>query len=83
MSVFVPFKAYRPTKENAKAVACKPYDVLNSAEAKIEAVGNAYSFLHITKSEIGLPEYTDVHSQEVYQLALENLNAFIQRDVLF
>ena len=83
MAKISPFEALRPQPQLAKQVASKPYDVLNSAEAKIEAVGNAYSFLHITKSEIGLPENTDVHSQEVYQLALENLNAFIQRDVLF
>ena len=83
MAKISPFEALRPQPQLAKQVASKPYDVLNSAEAKIEAVGNAYSFLHITKSEIGLAENIDVHSQEVYQLALENLNAFIQRDVLF
>jgi len=78
-----PFEALRPQPQLAKQVASKPYDVLNSAEAKLEAVGNAYSFLHITKSEIDLPESTDIHSQQVYDLALENLNAFVQRDVLF
>ena len=78
-----PFEALRPQPQLAKQVASKPYDVLNSAEAKVEAVGNAYSFLHITKSEIDLPETTDIHSQQVYDLALENLNAFVQRDVLF
>ena len=78
-----PFEALRPQPQLAKQVASKPYDVLNSAEAKLEAVGNAYSFLHITKSEIDLPETTDIHSQQVYDLALENLNAFVQRDVLF
>jgi uncharacterized protein (DUF1015 family) len=83
MAKISPFEAVRPQPQLAKQVASKPYDVLNSAEAKIEAVGNAYSFLHITKSEIGLPESTDIHSAAVYELALNNLNAFIQRDVLF
>ena len=83
MAKISPFNAVRPQPQLAKQVASKPYDVLNSAEAKLEAVGNAYSFLHITKSEIGLPEAIDIHSAEVYELALNNLNAFMQRDVLF
>ena len=83
MAKIRPFEALRPQPQLAKQVASKPYDVLNSAEAKVEAVGNAYSFLHITKSEIDLPESVDIHSQQVYDLALENLNAFVQRDVLF
>ena len=83
MANIKPFEALRPQPQLAKQVASKPYDVLNSAEAKQEAVGNAYSFLHITKSEIDLPESTDIHRQQVYDLALENLNAFVQRDVLF
>jgi uncharacterized protein (DUF1015 family) len=83
MAKISPFEALRPQAQLAKQVASKPYDVLNSAEAKQEAVGNAFSFLHITKSEIDLPESTDIHSQVVYDLALENLNAFIQREVLF
>jgi len=83
MSVIKPFKALRPQAQLAKQVASRPYDVLNSAEAKKEAQGNHYSFLHITKSEIDLPESTDIHSQEVYDKAKENLQAFIKRDVLF
>jgi uncharacterized protein (DUF1015 family) len=57
--------------------------VLNSAEAKVEARGNPHSFLHITKSEIDLPEKTDIHSADVYERAKQNLHAFIQRGVLF
>ena len=83
MAKIRPFEALRPQPQLAKQVASKPYDVLNSAEAKTEAVGNAYSFLHITKSEIDLPESVDIHAKQVYDLALENLNAFVQRDVLF
>ena len=78
-----PFKALRPAAEHAKQVASRPYDVLNSKEAKTEAEGNNVSFLHITKSEIDLPESTDSHSQEVYNKAKENLDAFISRKILF
>lgn len=83
MITITPFKALRPEAQFAKLVASKPYDVLNSKEAKIEAQGNPYSFLHITKSEIDLPENTDPYSQKVYDKAKENLDAFISRNVLF
>lgn len=83
MATIKPFKALRPQAQFAKQVASKPYDVLTSTEAKIETQGNPNSFLHITKSEIDLPENTDVHSDKVYEKAKENLNAFIKREVLF
>ena len=83
MASIVPFKALRPQAQFAKQVASRPYDVLNSSEAKIEARGNPSSFLHITKSEIDLPENTDIHSGEVYEKAKENLRAFIQRNIVF
>ncbi|HMJ45772.1 MAG TPA: DUF1015 domain-containing protein, partial [Ferruginibacter sp.] len=83
MITITPFKALRPEPQFAKDVASRPYDVLSSSEAKIEAQGNPKSFLHITKSEIGLPEKTDVHSQQVYDKAKENLEAFISRNILF
>ncbi|MCX6209001.1 MAG: DUF1015 family protein [Bacteroidetes bacterium] len=83
MSNIKPFKALRPQAQFAKQVASRPYDVLNSAEAKIEVQGNPYSFLHITKSEVSLPDNIDIHTQQVYDKAKENLDAFISRDVLF
>lgn len=83
MVTIVPFKALRPEPQLAKQVASRPYDVLNSKEAKVEAQGNPNSFLHITKSEIGLPDNIDTHSQEVYDKAKENLAAFISRNILF
>jgi uncharacterized protein (DUF1015 family) len=83
MAVISPFKALRPAAELASKVASKPYDVLNSKEAKTEAQGNPYSFLHVTKSEIDLPETIDIHSKAVYEKAKQNLDAFIQRNVLF
>ncbi len=83
MITIAPFSALRPEAQHAKAVASPPYDVLNAKEAKTLAQGNPNSFLHITKSEIDLPEGTDSHSQLVYDTAKENLTAFISRNVLF
>jgi uncharacterized protein (DUF1015 family) len=83
MAKISPIKALRPAAELAPKVASKPYDVLNSREAKTEAQGNSYSFLHVTKSEIDLPEHVGIHSQEVYDKARQNLQAFVQRNVLF
>lgn len=83
MANISPFKALRPRPELARQVASRPYDVLNSKEAREEAVGNPYSFLHITKSEIDLPDDMDIHSAPVYEKAKENIAAFIQRSVLF
>jgi uncharacterized protein (DUF1015 family) len=83
MASIQPFKALRPQPQLAKQVASRPYDVLSSAEAKLEAQGNHSSFLHITKSEIDLPESVDVHDASVYEQAKENLAAFIQRDIVF
>lgn len=83
MAIVNPFKALRPQPQFAQKVASRPYDVLNSLEAKIEARGNPHSFLHITKAEIDMPDKTDVHSPDVYERARQNLSAFIQRGVLF
>ena len=82
MAKISPFRALRPAVPLARQVASRPYDVLNSREAKEEAAGNPDSFLHITKSEIDLPVETDTHSQQVYDKAAENLQAFIQKGVL-
>lgn len=83
MAVIAPFKALRPQAQFARQVASKPYDVLSSREAKVEAQGNPSSFLHVTKSEIDLPDGTDAHAAEVYVKAKENLYAFLQREIVF
>ena len=83
MAIIKPFKALKPKKELAEKVASRPYDVLNSQEAKKEAAGNNYSFLRITKSEIDLPDGIDTHSQQVYDMAKANLELFIQNGTLF
>jgi uncharacterized protein (DUF1015 family) len=80
MAIIKPFNALRPKTEIAAQVASKPYDVLNSDEAREDAKDNSFSFLHITKSEIDLPAGTDLHSQEVYNKAKENLLRFINKD---
>src|SRR5439155_11739157 len=83
MAIIKPFGALRPKPELVKQVAARPYDVLNSEEARAEAKGNPYSFLHITKSEIDLPTETDIHSALVYDKAKANLQGFIHDSILF
>ena len=81
MSIFRPFKGVRPQPENAKAVASRPYDVLNSEEAREEAAGNPHSFLHVVKPEIDLPVDTDLYSEPVYQKAVENFQNMVESGV--
>lgn len=73
MSVIKPFRAVRPKKEYASAVAALPYDVMNSEEAKKMAEGKPYSFLHVDKAEIDLPDNTYIYDEKVYLKAKENL----------
>ncbi len=72
-----PFKGIRPPKEYAAEVASRPYDVLNSAEAKHEATER--SLLHIIKPEIDFEPIADEHSQEVYAKAVKNFRAWRER----
>jgi uncharacterized protein (DUF1015 family) len=83
MAIIKPFKALRPQPEKAREVAARPYDVLNTEEARVEAENNPHSFLHITKSEIDFPPGVDVHSTAVYQKARLNLDQFISEGILF
>ena len=76
MAILKPFKGLRPPKEIAKDLASRPYDVLDSNEARVEAKGNNYSLLHIIKPEIDLPAEMDVHDQPVYDKAKENFDLF-------
>lgn len=82
MAHISPFKALRPKQELASSVASKPYDVLNSDEARTEVKGNPHSFLHITKSEIDLPKDVHHYSMLVYDRAKENLNNMISSGTL-
>ena len=71
------FKGFRPGKEKVNEVASRPYDVLNSAEAREEVKENPWSFLHVVKPEVDLPEGTDLHSDLVYNKGRDNLQKLI------
>jgi uncharacterized protein (DUF1015 family) len=79
MAVLKAFKGLRPPKNLAKKIASRPYDVLNSEEARIEAGENQYSLLHIIKPEIDLDPDVDVHAKPVYEKARENFLKFQEK----
>ncbi len=76
MAVIKPFKGIRPPKALVEEVASRPYDVLNSAEARAEAGDNEKSLYHIIKPEINFPEGTDEHDPCVYESAAEHFQMF-------
>jgi uncharacterized protein (DUF1015 family) len=76
MAVIKPFKGIRPPKDLVEKVASRPYDVLNSEEARAEAEGNPMSLYHIIKPEIDFVPGTDEHEEKVYAKALENFTKF-------
>ena len=82
MATFKSFKALRPKPEFAKDIASRPYDVLNAAEAKDEAMGNNLSFLRVIKPEIELPAEIDPYDQKVYDKGLENLKKLSSKGYL-
>ncbi len=82
MSLIKPFAGLRPPSDRANDVIAPPYDVLNSEEARERAQGRPWSFLHISKAEIDLPEGTDPYDASVYQKAADNLEKMIAEGVL-
>ncbi len=82
MSLISPFAALRPAPGRAEDVVAPPYDVLNSEEARARAAGKPYSFLHISKPEIDLPEGIDPYDPAVYAKAAENLKRMMEEGVL-
>ncbi len=76
MAVIKPFKGIRPPQELVEQVASRPYDVLNSEEARAEAAGNEKSLYRIIKPEIDFPVGTDEHDECVYAKAAENFGMF-------
>ncbi len=78
MAKVKPFKGVRPPRELVTEVASRPYDVLNSEEARQEAEGNPKSLYHIIKPEINFEPGTDEHYPKVYDSAVANFNAFQQ-----
>ena len=77
MATVKAFRAIRPIPEKAAQVAALPYDVMNSAEARQMVQGNPYSFLHVDKAEVDLPEGTYLYDEKVYLKARENLDALV------
>ena len=82
MAIFKPFQGYRPPQEIVKDLASRPYDVLNSEEARQEAGDNPYCFLRVVKPEVELHKDTDLYSQEVYDKARSNFQKFIEKGYL-
>lgn len=81
MAVFQPFRAIRPKPAFASDVAALPYDVMNSAEARLAVQGKPHSFLHVDKAEVDLPESVDPYDRAVYEKARENLDALVSDGV--
>lgn len=82
MSLIRPFAGLRPVAGRGADVVAPPYDVLNSAEARARAAGKPWSFLHISKPEIDLPEGIDPYDPAVYAKAKENLDRMLAEGVL-
>ncbi len=81
MAVLKPFKAIRPKSEYASLVGALPYDVMNSEEAREMVKDKPYSFLHVDKAEVDLPQGIDIYSAEVYEKAKENLEALSEKGI--
>lgn len=79
MAIIKPFKGVRPPKQYVKEVASRPYDVLNSEEARAEAQGNEKSLYRIIKPEIDFPPGKDEHDEDVYLKAVENFHLFQEK----
>ena len=77
MATIRPFKAIRPADDLADKIAALPYDVMNTEEAREMVKDNPYSFLHIDRAEIDLPEGIDPYAPEVYEKARDTLNNMI------
>ncbi len=82
MSVFVPFRALRPVSEFAEQVASKPYDVLNTEEARQESKDNPHSYYHVIKPEIDFPADHDPFDPAVYAQGRKNLMDLISGGIL-
>lgn len=82
MALIKPFRALRPTCEQAEKVAALPYDVMSTDEARVMAEGNPLSFLHVSRPEIDLPPDIDPHEEKIYQHGRENLQKLIRDKVL-
>ncbi len=82
MSLIKPFRGLRPLAGRADDVAAPPYDVVDRAEAKSLAEGRPWSFLHVSRPEIDLPDDLDPYAAEVYAKGRENLDRMEAEGVL-
>ncbi|ATW23573.1 DUF1015 domain-containing protein [Candidatus Formimonas warabiya] len=82
MAVLKPFRALRPIPSLASKVAALPYDVMDSAEARLMVKGNPYSFLHVDKAEIDLDPAVDLYDGQVYEKAKKNLHKMVDAGTL-
>ncbi|MCQ2112869.1 MAG: DUF1015 domain-containing protein [Bacteroidaceae bacterium] len=76
MAIIKPFRGIRPPKNLVEQVESRPYDVLDSDEARAEAAGNEKSLYHIIKPEINFPEGTSEYDPRVYESAAEHFQMF-------
>ena len=81
MAILKPFKGIRPKKELVQNIACRPYDVLNEAEARIETKGDPNSFYHVIKPEIDFPDDFDHYSPEIYKKGRDNMMRMINAGI--
>ncbi len=81
MAIIHPFKAWRPKEESVEEVACVPYDVIDTDEARELAEGKSNSFLHVIRPEIDLPEGTPYNDDQVYKKGRENLKKLLDSDL--
>ncbi len=82
MAIIKPFRGVRPKRELVEKVASPPYDVISSDEARELVKDNPYSFLHVVKPEIDLPENIDLYDESVYKKGAENLNRLMEEKIL-
>ena len=82
MKLLSPFRGLRPVTESVADVVAPPYDVVNTAEARALASNKPWSFLHVSKPEIDLPEDTDPYDESVYQRGAENFARMIDQGIL-
>ena len=79
MATIKPFRGLRPPQSIIEQIVSRPYDVLNSDEARLEAAGNEMSLYHIIRPEIDFPLGTDEHDERVYTKAAENFQKFQEK----
>jgi uncharacterized protein (DUF1015 family) len=81
MAILKPFRGIRPKKQFVQSIACRPYDVLNEQEARIETKGDINSFYHVIKPEIDFPDDFDHYSPEIYKKGKENFERMFKEGI--